>query len=241
MSKSSLVLAVGLVAMATAASAADMRVKAPRAPAAVAEVYNWTGFYIGGQVGGAWADYRYDNISLTNERVSHSASSVVGGGHAGYNWQINQIVLGIEAEASAADLNGSSISAVNPVVSYSSKIDWYATVVGRFGFAFGRAMIYGTGGVAFADIRSSGVNGVVDSFSVTSQRTGWTAGAGLAYQLSPNWIASIDYKHLQFEKYDLNGVTRAAIPFLLRGVDARVDQVTARISYKFGGPVVAKY
>ena len=239
-----LALAAALsVAFAGAASAADMPARTySKAPAPIVEVWNWTGFYIGGQVGGAWSDHGWDNVSLTNEPVGHTASSVAGGGHIGYNWQFNQIVFGVEAEANWTNLRGSSISVVNPAVTYSTSIDWYATVVGRLGFAFGRAMVYGTGGVAFTDVETRGVNGVIDSFANSSQRTGWTAGVGFAYQITPNWIAGVDYKHLQFDKYNTTGITNTLlIPYTQTGIDTKIDQVTARISYKFGGPVIAKY
>jgi outer membrane immunogenic protein len=239
-------VAIGAIVGVGAASAADM--KAPmyaKAPPVVQEVYNWTGFYLGAQVGGAWSEYRYDNIDLTGEPVSHNASSITGGGHLGYNWQYKSLVLGVEAEFNGTDLKGSSTSIFTPLVTYSTKVDWYGTVVGRLGVAFNRTMLYATGGVAFADIRSAGLNGpngTIDSFSNTTNRTGWTAGVGAAYQITPNWIAGIDYKHIEFEKYNSTGITNTLLlPYTLTGIDTKIDQVTARISYKFGGPVVARY
>ncbi len=239
-------VAISAIVSATAASAADMKPRMyAKAPPVVQEVYNWTGFYIGGQVGGAWSEYRYDDISLTGEPSSQNASSITGGGHLGYNWQSNNLVLGVEAEFNGTDLKGSSPSFFNPLVTYSSKVDWYGTVVGRLGVAFNRSMLYATGGVAFADIRSAGLNGpngVFDSFSTTSDRVGWTVGVGAAYQITPNWIAGIDYKHIEFEKYNSTGITNVVgFAYTLTGIDTRIDQLTARISYKFGGPVVAKY
>jgi outer membrane immunogenic protein len=71
-------------------------------------------------------------------------------------------------------LKGSSTSIFTPLVTYSTKVDWYGTVVGRLGYAFNRTMLYATGGVAFADIRSGGLNGpngATDSFSNTTDRT----------------------------------------------------------------------
>ena len=64
----------------------------------------------------------------------------------------------------------------------------------------------------------------------------------MAYQITGNWIAGIDYKHIAFDKYDRTGITNTLLlAYTLTGIDTRIDQVTARISYKFGGPVVAKY
>jgi outer membrane immunogenic protein len=227
---------------ASSASAADIAARPyTKAPAIVAPIVNWTGFYIGAQVGGAWSDNSWDNVTLTGEAVSHSKSSVVGGGHIGYNWQFNQFVLGVEGEFNGTDLNATSVSILNPAVTYGTKIDWYGTVVGRLGWAFDNVLIYGTGGVAFADIKTSGVNAAIDSFSNSDTRTGWTAGGGIAYQITPNWIAGVDYKHIEFDSFNRSGVTALAAPYTQTGIDSKIDQVTARISYKFGGPVVAKY
>jgi outer membrane immunogenic protein len=241
------VIAIGTIFGIGVASAADLAArpytKAP--PMVVDPVFNWTGFYIGAQVGGAWSEHRYDNIDLTGEPIGHNASSITGGGHLGYNWQFNSLVLGVEAEFNGTDLKGTSTSIFTPLVTYSTKVDWYGTVVGRLGYAFNRTMLYATGGVAFADIRSVGLNGpngATDSFSNTTNRTGWTAGVGAAYQITANWIAGIDYKHIEFEKYNSTGITSTLLlPYTLTGIDTKIDQVTARISYKFGGPVVAKY
>jgi outer membrane immunogenic protein len=226
-----------------AASAADLPLKAlPKVPEVV---YNWTGFYIGAQVGGAWSNYRFDNVNLTAESSGQHADSVTGGGHLGYNWQYNNLVFGVEAEFSGTDLRGSTASVVNPAVTYNDKVDWYGTVVGRLGVALNRTMLYATGGAAFADIRTTGLNGpngTIDSFSNTANRVGWALGVGAEYQITPNWIAGLDYKHLQFEKYNSSGITNTLVlAYTLTGIRDQIDQVTARISYKFGGPVVAKY
>jgi outer membrane immunogenic protein len=239
-----LIAAAAVTALSTGtAFAADMAARPyTKAPVAVAPIYNWTGFYVGAQVGGAWSDNKWDNVTLTGERVSHDKSSVVGGGHIGYNWQFNQFVLGVEAEVNGTDLNATSVSIVNPTVTYGTKIEWYGTVVGRLGFAFNNFLVYGTGGVAFADIKTSGVFTGVDSFGNSSTRTGWTAGGGIAYQITPNWIAGVDYKHIEFDTYGQTGITNTLLlPYTQAGIASKIDQVTARLSYKFGGPVVAKY
>jgi outer membrane immunogenic protein len=236
-------VAITAIAGVGAASAADLPLKAP--PKAQEAIYNWTGFYIGAQVGGAWSNYRFDNVNLTAESSGQNASSVTGGGHLGYNWQYNTVVFGVEAEFSGTNLRGSTVSVVNPVVTYNDKVDWYGTVVGRLGVALNRTLLYATGGVAFADIRTSGLNGpngTIDSFSNTANRVGWAAGVGAEYQITPNCIAGLDYKHLQFDKYNSSGITNTLVlAYTLTGIRDQIDQVTARISYKFGGPVTAKY
>lgn len=235
--KKLLIAAAALTALTVSASAADMAARpmyTKAAPPVIAPPPSWTGFYIGGQVGGAWGDFRYANINLTGEAVGHRASAIAGGGHIGYNWQFSQIVLGAEVEFNATGLAGSSVSVANPLVTYGTRVNWYGTAVGRLGVAFDRVLLYVSGGAAFTELRSSGVNTGVDSFALNSQRTGWTVGAGLAYQITNNWIAGIDYKHLDFAAFNATGTTRTLLlPYALTGVGARLDQATARLSYKF--------
>jgi outer membrane immunogenic protein len=225
------------------ASAADMAVKAaPLAPAP----FSWTGFYIGGNVGGAWTPNNAGSdfgplfppfIVLAPQAAIPTLipgqldvltgggrqSGVIGGGQVGYNWQINQFVLGVEADAVGSGLNGSRgtatrsfgppvlLATVNQTVTVDfGRIDWMATFRGRAGLAVDRALFYVTGGAAVADIGGSTttvVNGpgiaipagtffATDGGSTT--RWGWTVGGGIEWAFSPNWSVAGEYRHSDF-------------------------------------------
>jgi outer membrane immunogenic protein len=95
-------------------NAADMAVKA--APLPMAAVFSWTGFYIGGNVGGAWSRNNGDSDfgplfpCIESLPGGGDTSGVIGGGQIGYNWQVNQFVLGVEADVVGSGLKGSSAS-----------------------------------------------------------------------------------------------------------------------------------
>jgi len=94
---------------------------------------SWTGFYIGGHVGGAWSEVDWSNISLTGERFNKTESGFIGGGQIGYNQQFGNVVLGVEATLSGADLSRDFRSILFPTVNFRADLKTIATVTGRFG------------------------------------------------------------------------------------------------------------
>jgi outer membrane immunogenic protein len=161
------------------ASAADMAVKARPMPV---PVYNWTGFYIGGNVGGIWNDTRDDAFPtgcfltsvtcgggvplnpLRSDSVRLNGSGFTGGGQAGYNWQSGGFVGGIEADINYSGINdGSFINRPvaaplvgNYIHGESDKLQWFGTVRGRAGFTVTPSfLVYATGGLAFGEVKSA--------------------------------------------------------------------------------------
>jgi outer membrane immunogenic protein len=192
-------LAPGLV------MAADMRVKAPllKAPAALP---SWTGFYIGATGGYGWGDSRqYDQLGDTS--AGYNITGAVGGGEAGYNWQMNQIVLGLEVDISAAHIFGGGNSTTN----YSclvaggceTNVSWFATQRARAGFLVSNSLLaYVTGGAAEARVENLIVGGTCSGCVVTTQtRTGWTAGGGLEYQFAPHVTLKAEYLYVDIAQY----------------------------------------
>ena len=129
--KSFLLATVGLVAlvgMAAPASAADMAVKAPP-PAPLPVIYNWSGFYIGGN--GGWGQSRncWDFVNVvvlgTFDEGCSSRSGGLVGGQIGYRWQANQWVFGVEAQGDWADLSHSRVSLLDPTLSLRTTNRWH--------------------------------------------------------------------------------------------------------------------
>jgi outer membrane immunogenic protein len=173
------VVALGFAGVSSAL-AADLPLKAP--PAAIAPVYNWTGFYFGGNVGGAWNDTRDDvfptgcflnpacvgqpvsNNPLRSDSVRLNGSGFTGGGQAGYNWQNGRAVFGVEGDINFLGINdGSFINrpVVAPLVgnfihAETDKLQWFGTLRGRVGFTVTpNFLVYGTGGLAFGQVKST--------------------------------------------------------------------------------------
>jgi outer membrane immunogenic protein len=256
-----LLTSVALVALAVPASAADLRTRRPPpapAPArvVVAPVFTWTGFYIGGHAG--WSRLEGDSV-LANAVAGIPAGTVfetsqdgfLGGAQAGFNWQVSQLVFGVEGQISWTDLGrDATVTGGVPLTTanVSTDVNFVATVAGRLGVALGNTLIYGKGGVAFLDWDSKvAFSGPVSGTFVNGDTaTGWMVGGGLEYAFTPNWSAKVEYNFMNFDSVQM--------PFNVGGgaaaVDRDVDMHVAKfgINYRFGGfapaappPVVGKY
>jgi outer membrane immunogenic protein len=200
---------IGALVVATGAHGADLSArpvyKTPPLPPQ--QPWNWTGFYIGGNVGGAAAHGSVSNdpATLLNWLVGQTNANragVIGGFEAGYNYQIANVVLGVEGDISWATINTTvpavSIAAPGTDI-YAANLDWLSTVRGRLGWAFDRVLVYGTGGAAFAKLNDQFSDSNIPFVAIpNSSVTGWTAGAGLEYAFADHWTAKAEYLHVGF-------------------------------------------
>jgi outer membrane immunogenic protein len=241
--KKLVIAAAALVVGTVSASAADLAARPyTKAPVAVAAVYNWTGFYIGGQVGYAWGDNHTTEFVTatglpTGFNQNYNTDGVVGGIHAGYNWQSGQFVFGLEGDLEGADIRGGYRLANTNGTDY--KLDAQASIRGRLGVAFNNSLLYVTGGVAFADIQHTYVFANTLFEGISSTRTGWTVGAGWEYGFTPNWSARLEYRYTDFGSY--SDRSTFSFPGFTYEDHPVYHTVRGGISYRFGGPVVAKY
>src|SRR5579883_2653295 len=175
------------------ALAADLPVKAPRAMPLM-PVYNWTGFYIGGNVGAAWESSTITD-SFFGTSFSNNRTGFIGGGQIGYNWQVApQFVLGGGWIIDGTDINSSSAVTVGGItISGSEKVDWLTTVAARFGYAVNNWLFYGKagGGWVHDTATVTDVNAGI-SVSASDTRGGWLVGAGIEYGLTPNWTMKVE-------------------------------------------------
>jgi outer membrane immunogenic protein len=226
-----LLATAAVIGFTSIASAADMPAKAPVYKAAPVAMYNWTGFYIGGNVGSHWSNVDI-STSTTNlaffaaaapgvidatSPTSLRASGVIGGLQVGYNWQWGQYVTGIEVDANW--LGGSTSRTLTafpaPVVAgdfetNSATAIFLVTVRPRFGVVFDRALIYVTGGLAFAridttDTFAAGAGLNIQTVSASTNRTGWTIGGGLEYALTNNWSVKGEYLYADLGSFSTVG------------------------------------
>jgi outer membrane immunogenic protein len=229
--------AAALVAFAAPAFAADIAARPyTKAPAYTAPqvVYNWTGFYVGGHIGGAFAG---DNSLLGND------ARFFGGVQGGFDYQFaGNWVVGAEAQYSwlANNNNGVLFPGGTLVTANNNQL---GSVTGRFGYAWGPALLYAKGGYAWRDNANLTVvnAGLPAAFTTGgNHRDGYTVGAGLEYMFTPNWSAKAEYQY-----YNFGNTTFNTGPADVVGARFRNDEhtVKAGLNYRFGwgGPVVAKY
>lgn len=235
--KAHVVAAIILVSSIGSAWAADISASRPaKAPVAPPPAqYNWTGLYIGGNVGYGWARA---TITDSVDSISEDLSGVIGGGLVGFNWQSGMFVGGIEADYQWSD---QKVSLTVPTifgipVTFTDRISAFATVRGRAGVALDNVYIYGTGGYAHFEFKSE-ISGGGVTVSQTSNQGGWTVGAGIDVAVVGNLIARAEYLYLR--SFDKDGVI-LGVPVTGYVSD---NVVRGALMYKFGGgaPVRAAY
>ena len=235
---------------ATAATAAMLATTAQAADIAPApSVYDWTGAYIGLNAGAAWGNSEVDGqIRCVDEldgafcaRIEEAeginfddlgvglddGAEFTGGAMIGYNWQMESLVLGVEADVNyagfgesstrdfsdlASDLYGEPISASHRA---EFDADWWGTLRGRIGFAADNLLFYGTGGLAWGHLEaSSRLDACWDGCddpgeelrfggSASDTNFGWTLGAGMEAGFD-SWTLGIEYLYVDLGSTNWN-------------------------------------
>jgi outer membrane immunogenic protein len=250
-----------LLGVAAPALAADMPVKA--APPVVAPIYSWAGFYIGANGGWGSSHKCWDVTNFLGPIAAiregcHDADGGTVGGQIGYRWQATNWVFGLEAQGNWADFNGSNTSLFIPAWTNNSKIEAFGLFTGQVGYAWNNVLWYVKGGAAVTDDKYRGTVSLnvpaVAAFAgsvfddVRETRWGGVVGTGIEFGFAPNWSVAVEYDHLFMGNRDVTFISRgvlAGIPagnvFRTVSISQDVDIITARINYRFGGPVVPRY
>ncbi len=198
-----LVAFAGMAQVAGLAQAADLNRGYPQYAAPPPPSFIWSGPYVGVNLGYQWGD-------ISNNPTK--PSGIAGGIQAGYNWQINNFVLGAEA-----DINLSGADDVFAPWKFSNP--WFGTVRGRLGYAVNNFMVYGTGGLAYGGVEAQNFG-----LSETRTQVGWTVGAGAEVGLTQNWSVKLEYLYMSFAErnYSVTGVNNGLDTSLVRfGVNYR--------------------
>lgn len=229
-SRFGILTAVGALLASTAAMAADVRVPT-KAPVEYAPADIWSGVYVGGFLGGAHGVWTSDLARNNNHgHTEQGADGIAGGAFAGYNYRINpNLYIGIEADIGSTSAKQSNEIYDNDT-SYSS-YGPFGSVRGRIGYAFDRLMIYGTGGMAFANIsndiqkgRNPGEQIVWDD----QLRAGYALGTGVEYAFSRNFFGRAEYLYSNFGSVTLYNADGNRADF-----KNELHQVRAGIGYRF--------
>jgi outer membrane immunogenic protein len=216
-----LLAATALVASAGLALAADLPQRQITPAPYATPAFTWTGFYVGAHGGYAWGEARLAQPGFGT--ATDDIDGGFGGLQAGYNHQFGQFVLGLEVDGSFGDIG---VKYAVPGGTASSSIDWMGTARVRGGVAFDRALIYATGGFAWANneikVSQPGV-----SISQDKMHTGWALGAGVEYAFTNNLSAKVEYLYMDFGKEiyfaDLGGVD----------FDGHIHTIKAGLNYRF--------
>ncbi len=285
-----LLASASAMALSGAALAADLPSRAPPVIPPPPPVFSWTGFYVGLNAGYHWGDSTFNFTGTDTSPLAvggglgvaqafgtipttgaSGAKGFIGGGQAGYNYQIDSFVLGLEVDVDGATGSSSSSALLSdpadgfdiPTLTQSEqRLDWLGTLRARIGWTpIDRLLVYGTGGLAFG--RSSADFSVVNplgvpplsDFASNSLSVGWTAGGGIEYALPDawsNWSVKVEYLYydlgrstgtVSYQNIDLAGNPESST--LSGQIRHNGNIVRAGLNYKFDygtpAPVVAKY
>jgi outer membrane immunogenic protein len=241
-----------LLLMTLTAGAADLKLKAPPAPPPPPP-FNWSGLYIGGNVGGAWAESHWTDSLFGIDWGGSSEGRFIAGGQIGFNYQFpsSPFLLGVEAQFDWVGRNGGDVTAValGDTFTISSNDTGIATVAARLGLAFDRLLWYAKVGGAWVGNNGFTVTNVTtgETFVGDNSHTlsGWMVGVGLEYAFIENWSMKLEYDHIGLggETFTVPGTAIAVLAGDTITSDHHVDLVKFGINYRFGwnNPVVARY
>jgi opacity protein-like surface antigen len=226
--------AITIAAIVTAATmsfarAADIPPPVPayRAPVVI-PVYNWSGFYIGGNLG--WA---FGNSSATYNPTGLTwdvgKNGFLAGGQAGINWQTGAFVFGIEGDLTWID--GKSDRVFNGGISGDGGTDWAATIAARFGFAANNVLWYGKAGAGWVNNTATIYSGAGTTlWTGSNTNVGWLIGAGVEFGLTQNWTTKLEYNYLNLDNW-------TGTPGILNGdsvsISRNVQMLKVGLNYKF--------
>src|SRR5580692_9603916 len=242
-------------ALSGAAHAADLPARTyTKAPPMAAPVYDWSGFYIGINGGGASSHECLTITSVAGAALAapanegcHSATGGLVGGQFGYRWQSAHWVFGVEAQGDWANLKGSNASLTARIpYTNQTKIDAIGLFTGQVGYAWNNVLWYVKGGAALthdkyssiANIAAGGVAVGTPFAQASETRWGGVVGTGIEFGFAPGWSVAVEYDHLFMGNgnRDFNFVPVLGGGFVFTdGIKQDVDMGTVRINYTFGG------
>jgi iron complex outermembrane recepter protein len=189
---------------------------------------NWTGIYLGLNSGFTFGGSNWTDSVTGSSSGRFGTSGFVLGGTVGANYQAGSLVLGIEADGDWADTSGFGTFTASALCTGAcfTTSSWLSTVRGRAGYAFDRFLVYGTGGVAFGNVRANFSNDPVTS----SVEAGWTVGAGVEFAFTRNWSAKAEYLFVNLA--DGSCTTNCAI------ADASGTPVIPNVAVRFNESIV---
>ena len=221
------------------------------APLVKATPPGWSGFYVGGTVGGGVASLPVTDVDAINgdfftSGPSMKSSAAVAGVHAGYNWQASpSVMVGVEGDFNWAGFSNTTTARLlaggSECRTTSSKLDNFGTIRARFGLTSDRTLVYVTAGPAYGHIKASEVdfappltaNSVAEQSSDSRYHWGTAVGAGVEYALTPNWILRGEYLHLNFGNKDATDVSGGVpLPTFRTRSSAEADIARVGVSYK---------
>jgi outer membrane immunogenic protein len=203
--------------------------------------YNWTGFYVGGNLGASWSQGNFSD-TVGNTFTPNGNASFLGGGQVGFNYQFwGGAVAGVEADFDwASNQNNTSNAAAGVTVTTNDR--WLTTLTGRLGYAWDRLLVYGKGGGAWVGGSNPTITNVATGASISPSTTnnnfGWTLGVGVEWAFWGNWSTRLEYDYVGLNNQSFTipapGFAGLIAGDQFTGNNRNIQMVNLGINYKFG-------
>ncbi len=219
------------VLISGSAMAADAIVYNEPAPVAAVNTFSWEGAYIGLNAG-----YGFGKTKTVLDNGADGGTvkprGFVGGAQAGYNWQFDQVVAGIEVDFQGSGMK-KTFNIYNAAGAYladkTAKVEWFGTVRARLGVdVVERTMLYGTAGFAYGKVNETDTNFKNESIRASKTRAGWTVGAGIEHAFTDNVTLKTEYLYT-----DLGNTKFETNPFHADKIKTNFHTVRVGVNYKF--------
>jgi outer membrane immunogenic protein len=214
---------------------------------------NWSGLYVGGNVGSGYGRDRSSYVvGAYNEQFNLTPKGFLGGGQIGYNWQSGAWVAGVEADFQGSTQKDDdacvTLCTSGLSISLNRKLSWLGTARGRLGYSVGSTLFYATGGYAYGEIKTDVVASTGSSSATAAfkhSQGGWTVGGGIERPLQffgwigPNWTSKTEYLYVDLGHGSDSFVGLGATHTISSNVTEHIFRTG--LNYHFNSPVVAKY
>lgn len=219
------------------------------APAPIAPVHIWAGLYVGGSLGFGVGDttgqLEFDEdrhvehdggFSLSDFlRSDFDVDGAIYGAHIGYNWQHGAKVFGIEAAINGTDIDGSALCGPIGIATCERELNYYATLVGRVGYAVNALHFYAFGGLAYGEVDTDvKLLNVLPLFDGSTDHLGWTGGVGIEMAITERFFVGVEYAHVDLGEEDFNVDFGCGEECEASSIRDQVDVIKIRASYKLG-------
>ena len=205
---------------------------------AIGEIYNWTGFYVGFNIGGLSG--KVDTTYTLGGKAPFVGLHGMGGVQSGYNLQMGQYVFGVESDLQITSQSSNwqtrvTSGGVTATINTKQNVPGFFTLRGRAGYAVDKWLFYGTGGIAYGEVESvvtmTSPNLPTTTANFEKSRAGWVAGAGVEAPLLPGWTAKFEYFYLDFGS--INESFTGSAPFGIVNVSTRVRDHSLRMGLNY--------
>lgn len=202
-------------------------------------LFSWSGFYAGGYAGYTWGKtdtVYHDTVGPNGQNDPEHPKGAVFGALAGYNYQFEQRVLGLEGEFGGSTAENSRSAFTTATFNEKAESSWVSRFRGRLGYAQDRILLFVAGGLSITNQKWTGSEtGLsIPVVSMTKTFLGGNIGGGFEYAFSNNWTGRLEYIHDWYQSKTFGFIAATGDVWSDRAIRPQTDTVRVSLTYMFG-------